>query len=274
MARLPDQTDLTNVVDADPRFGAAIVFGSVARGTHRPDSDLDLAVLYADHESRESVERQLLEVLGRLALATGRDVHLVDLERIDAGFRRTILDRGRVLLDRTGRRLRDLRVATGIEYLDWAYARRVADARLGRRRRPAVVDLDVLRGKTERVLHHLARLQARSPVVPSALEKDEDLLSLVTMDVQQAVQACIDLAVHACADENLGIPTGPADAFSRLARARYLDEALAVRLAGAAGLRNLIVHRYGELDCTRLVDIVRDELSDLEAFVEAMRRAG
>ena len=56
MARSPDLTDLTNVIDADPRFGAAIVFGSVARGTHRPDSDLDLAVLYANDGSRESVE--------------------------------------------------------------------------------------------------------------------------------------------------------------------------------------------------------------------------
>ena len=138
----------------------------------------------------------------------------------------------------------------------------------------AVVDPDVLRGKTERVLHHLARLRARDPLSPSALEADEDLLSLVAMDVQQAVQACIDLAVHACADEDLGVPTGPADAFSRLARASYVDAALAVRLAGAAGLRNLIVHRYGELDCARIADIVRGELGDLEAFVEAMRLVG
>ena len=133
MARPVDLTDLTSILEADPRFDAAIVFGSVARGTDRPDSDLDLAVLYAVDEARESVELQLLEVLGRLAMAAGRDVHLVDLERIDAGFRRTALDSGRVLLDRAGRRLRDLRVTTGLEYLDWAYARRVVDAGLARR---------------------------------------------------------------------------------------------------------------------------------------------
>lgn len=137
-----------------------------------------------------------------------------------------------------------------------------------------MVDRDILRGKTERVLHHVARLRARAPLDPAALEADEDLLSLVTMDLQQAVQACIDLAVHACADDDLGLPSGPADAFARLARADYFDEALAAKLAGAAGLRNLIVHRYGDLDCTRLAGVVRDDLQDLEAFVGAMRRTG
>ena len=134
-----------------------------------------------------------------------------------------------------------------------------------------MVDPDVLRTRTERVLHHVARLRARGPLAPEALAADEDLLSLVTMDLQQAVQACIDLAVHACADEGLGLPSGPADAFGRPARARRLDPALAVRLAGAAGLRNLIVHRYGELDCARLVAVAREDLGDLEGFVAAMR---
>lgn len=140
----------------------------------------------------------------------------------------------------------------------------------GGSRQRVMVDRDVLRGRTERVLHHVGRLRARGPLDPEVLVVDEDLLSLVTMDLQQAVQACIDLAVHACADDALGVPTGPADAFFRLARAGYFDDALAVRMAGAAGLRNLIVHRYGDLDCGRIAAIVRGDLGDLEAFVAAL----
>ena len=134
-----------------------------------------------------------------------------------------------------------------------------------------LVDDDILRSKTERVLHHVGRLRRRVPLEGERLRSDEDLLSLVTMDLQQAVQACIDLAVHACADDNLGVPAGPADAFSRLAGAGYFDAGLAARLAGAAGLGNLIVHRYGDLDCERIASIVRDDLGDLEAFVSALQ---
>jgi len=134
------KTDLggvERVLRDDPRFAAAVVFGSVARGAERPESDLDLAVLYADEAARDSAGGEWLALTGRLALAAGRDVHLVDLDAVDAGLRRAVLDGGQVLLDRQPRRLRDLRAATGIEYLDWEYARRVADEgharRLGRR---------------------------------------------------------------------------------------------------------------------------------------------
>jgi uncharacterized protein YutE (UPF0331/DUF86 family) len=137
-----------------------------------------------------------------------------------------------------------------------------------------MVDSDVLRAKTERVLHHVQRLRGRGPLQAAVIAADEDLLTLVAMDLQQAVQACIDLAVHACVDDELGVPGGPGDAFSRLARAGHVDEDLAVRLTGAAALRNLIVHRYGELEPARLVKIVRDDLGDLEAFVAAMRGPG
>lgn len=128
-----DLERLASLLRDDPRFTAAIVFGSVARGCARPDSDLDLAVLYADPAARNSADREWLTLAGRLALAAGRDVHLVDLEAADAGLRRAVLDGGRVLLDRDPRRLRDLRVATGIEYLDWAHARRIADDAHARR---------------------------------------------------------------------------------------------------------------------------------------------
>ena len=133
-----------------------------------------------------------------------------------------------------------------------------------------VVDADVLRAKTERVLHHVGRLRRRGPLSGEHLRADEDLLSIVTMDLQQAVQACIDLAVHACADDDLGVPTGPGDAFSKLAQAGFFGTDLATRLAGAAGLRNLIVHRYGALDCGRIASVIRDDLVDLEAFAAAL----
>ena len=103
----------------------------MARGTQRADSDLDLAVVYAHDQARDSVEGELLTVLGHLALATGRDVHLIDIERVDVSLRRAVFEGGTVLVDRARRR--DLRSATGIEYLDWAYARSVVDAAHARR---------------------------------------------------------------------------------------------------------------------------------------------
>jgi uncharacterized protein YutE (UPF0331/DUF86 family) len=42
-------------------------------------------------------------------------------------------------------------------------------------------------------------------------------------------------------------------------------------MAGAAGPRNLIVHRYGDLAMTQVARILDEELAGLEAFVRAAR---
>jgi uncharacterized protein YutE (UPF0331/DUF86 family) len=133
-----------------------------------------------------------------------------------------------------------------------------------------LVDADVLRRKTEQVLHHCDRLARRTQLSATQLAADEDLLNTVLMDLQQAIQACIDLAGHVCVDDSLGAPGTPAEAFALIARQGAIDDALARRMTGAAGLRNLIVHQYTTLDLERLVQVVRNDLDDLRHFVAAL----
>ncbi len=138
-------------------------------------------------------------------------------------------------------------------------------------RRLRLVDPDVLRRKTAQVLHHCDRLQRRATLSAADLERDEDLANIVLMDLQQAVQACLDLAVHVCADDNLGAPATYAEAFSLLSRAGRITPELARRLAGAAGLRNIIVHQYAELDFARVASAAHENLDDLRRFVAVVR---
>lgn len=136
-----------------------------------------------------------------------------------------------------------------------------------------MVDPDIVRRKSQQVLHHIERLRSRSEsgIAGEQLARDEDLWNVVLMDLQQAIQGCIDLAVHACIDEALGVPEGPAGAFALLARAGWIPEDLGVRLAGAAGLRNLIVHRYGDLDEGIVAKVVAHDLGDLERFLASFQ---
>lgn len=124
---------LTAALERDLRFDAAILFGSAAAGALRPDSDVDVAVFYADEGGRHSVNGEILTVLGHLGLAARRDVHLIDLERADPELRRSIFARGHMLFDRSAGRLRELLVRTLQEYFDWEYARAVIDAAQRRR---------------------------------------------------------------------------------------------------------------------------------------------
>ena len=129
----PVPSALSQALEADERIAAAVLFGSVARGSARPDSDLDLAVLYRDEAARAAAGEDLLGLLGRLGVAAGRVVHLVDLQAADPELARRILAEGRTLLDRSGGRLKALFAQRLIEYFDWQYAREVIDAGQARR---------------------------------------------------------------------------------------------------------------------------------------------
>jgi uncharacterized protein YutE (UPF0331/DUF86 family) len=134
-----------------------------------------------------------------------------------------------------------------------------------------MVDSDLLRRKTGQILHHTERLRRNSALTARELRSNEDLYNTVLMDLQQAIQACLDLAIHACVDDNLGAPTAAADALALLARAGRIDEALQLRLTGAAGLRNLIVHQYVDIDAEKILFVIQHNLDDLTKFATRMQ---
>ena len=138
-----------------------------------------------------------------------------------------------------------------------------------------MVDRDVVLRKCEAIEHHASRLRAKQPLAAAALAADESLRNDVCFDLLQAIQACIDLAVHACTHQSLGVPETPAAAFALLEGNGVISAQLASRLAKAAGLRNLMVHRYADILVPRLVEAIATGLGDLDEFAAALQaRAG
>ncbi len=80
----------------DPDLLLAMVFGSTADGSQRPDSDIDVAVYPG--KKLESRKRQLL--VDEIAIATGRAVDLIDLTHVDGALLRQILRSGKIVFSK------------------------------------------------------------------------------------------------------------------------------------------------------------------------------
>jgi predicted nucleotidyltransferase len=90
---------LRTALRTEPNVAFASVFGSVARGEDDADSDVDLLVAL-----RERSPGRLVELQDRLERASGREIHLTDMEaaaRNDLLLSTAVAD-GRVLVDREG----------------------------------------------------------------------------------------------------------------------------------------------------------------------------
>lgn len=84
------------------------------------------------------------------------------------------------------------------------------------------------------------------------------------------VEAAANIANHLCARLLQKAPTSYGGAFLSLAEDGMVSSDLAGRLAKMAGFRNLLVHRYGDVDDQRMLKMMRNDLGDLDAYLHAV----
>ena len=87
-------TRLRQILEDHPGIRQALIFGSVASGHARPDSDLDIAV-EADHPLGAAEKIRLIE---DLTIASGRPVDVIDLKTASVPLLGQILSRGHRIL--------------------------------------------------------------------------------------------------------------------------------------------------------------------------------
>jgi predicted nucleotidyltransferase len=106
-----------------PSIAVLVLFGSRAKGTPRPDSDLDVAILpdSPDARIRRHLQADLAVALADLAPEGRVDVILLD--EAPAVLRQRIMEAGRVLINRAPEAWKELRVRTMREYGDSEWAR-------------------------------------------------------------------------------------------------------------------------------------------------------
>ncbi|HQL05338.1 MAG TPA: DUF86 domain-containing protein [Treponemataceae bacterium] len=80
--------------------------------------------------------------------------------------------------------------------------------------------------------------------------------------IMESVQIVIDISCALCSKNNLGSPKSYADCIKKLSQFSYLNQNTASSLVKLAGLRNILVHEYVEIDIERMYE----NLSDLGIF--------
>ena len=120
----------------------------------------------------------------------------------------------------------------------------------------------------------VARIREVLPADAEEFARERTVREVVVLNLFVALQQCLALAAHWLADEGKDVPSGYREVFLALADRSVLDAELAARLATAAGLRNLIAHRYGVLDWGRIHVIASSDLDDLLDFCEQLARQG
>ncbi|MFC1707061.1 DUF86 domain-containing protein [Planctomycetota bacterium] len=133
-----------------------------------------------------------------------------------------------------------------------------------------MVRADVLRQRLDVLLDAISDLRRyREAVSREQLSSDRDAQHMVLHAMYVATQSAIDIALHAAADAGEPAAQSYRDAFRYLGRAGLLEADLAERMAGWAGLRNVLAHYYAVVDYDLVYEALQSDLAELEQFAVA-----
>lgn len=131
------------------------------------------------------------------------------------------------------------------------------------------MDKQLISSKLESLRRALVRVRQWTPTSAAELAASVDAQDIVSLNLQRAVQLCVDIAYHLNAGADRPEPATMADAFLSLRDAGLIDAALAEALRRAVGFRNIAVHQYESMDWQIVFDVATKRVADLEAFARA-----
>jgi len=82
----------------------------------------------------------------------------------------------------------------------------------------------------------------------------------------EIIEACIDIANYIISVKGFRRAEEYSDMFKVLKEEEVIRKELATKLEDMARFRNLLVHRYGEIDNRRVLEIIKHNLKDIEEF--------
>jgi len=259
------------------RARLAYLFGSVLADGAGPLSDVDIAVL-PDPEGYHWLHTysDIYEALCRTLGADNVDV--VMLNEALPSFQFAVLREGIPIwvadeeerVAYTERVMARYHDAQRWRQEHWRHLRRrveegmsVADRSLDPRR------VHILLGRMDEAVMRLCTV-APSNLEVFLSEEGCQVRALVEHFLRLAIEAALDLGRHIIAVKGFGLPEEYRDVARVLRENGVASPHLADRLAMMAGLRNILVHRYWDIDYRRLYHAATEGLTDFDDYGRAI----
>ena len=120
-------------------------------------------------------------------------------------------------------------------------------------------DKDIILEKITNIKRFLNRIKDVTRMNPESIE-DYNIQDVFILNLQRAVQAAVDMAVHIVSSEGWGVSKTIKENFMILSDNKIITKELANQMAKMVGFRNIAVHDYSKMDIAILKSILTTSL--------------
>ncbi len=130
----------------------------------------------------------------------------------------------------------------------------------------------LIRDRFKDIQESLERLEELRALPKETFLADRDRLDLACYRLIVAIEAAVQICFHISAQRLHRAPEEYAECFAILGEAGIIPVDLSERLQRMSRFRNVLVHRYWDVDYGRVYDILQSRLDDLREFMKAIGR--
>jgi len=128
-----------------------------------------------------------------------------------------------------------------------------------------LVDKELILFKLQKLDRYLTQLKKHQGLTANHLDNNLDQAWIIEHGLQLSIQLVLDIGNHILADAG-----NPAQDYSRifdkLAQIDVIPADFAQSIKNMAGLRNILVYEYTEVDMEKLSDLLNNRLGDFSKF--------
>lgn len=131
-----------------------------------------------------------------------------------------------------------------------------------------MIDIDLIRRKLSRLNMYLDKLEPISKHTFNEYLSDFYLKSSTERLIQLIVECASDINSHTVVEKRQRPPKDYASSFLKAAEVGLISRELANKLKGSAGMRNIIVHEYMDIDDEKVYGVIPQAISDYRDYIK------
>ncbi len=135
-----------------------------------------------------------------------------------------------------------------------------------------MINRELLIKKIKEIKNLLTLLEEYKNLSLDEFSKNREIIDAAKYRLINIIEGCINICNYIIVKEYYFIPESHCDCFEFLNKNGILKDSLTKNLVKMTELRNLLIHFYSKVDDEEIYNILKDNLNDVDDYVNEVRK--